>query len=120
MAQPQKDETLKYELTYANGGFNDGIELKPGKEGQVELKISLYGGGEAKIMKLKPLPPQLDKLIRAYEATATTGDQSSPEITDGLKTKLEEIKTNLSLEVIRILQEADKKIETAIKQVFKK
>lgn len=115
----KKDETLKYELTYANGGFNDGVELKPSKDGKVELKVSLYGGGESKVMKIGPMRPNVDKLLRAYETTASANDTSAPEITEELKRYFEEVKTKLSLEIIKILQEADEKIKGSIKNAFK-
>lgn len=115
----KKDETLKYELTYANGGFNDGVVIKPSTDGKAELKISLYGGGESKIMKVGPMQPNIDKLLRAYETTATNNDQSAPEITEELKRYFDEVKTKLSLEIIKILQEADEKIKGSIRNAFK-
>lgn len=117
--KPKKDETLKYELTHANGGFNDGVEIKPAKNGKLQLTISLYGGGDVKSMGISPLPPNIAKLVKAYEVGATNDDSSTPEITDELKKKFEDLKVKLSLDIIQILQDTDAKIGQAIKNIFK-
>lgn len=115
----KKDETLKYELTYANGGFNDGVEIKPAKQGKVELTISLYGGGEIRKMLVGPPPPELAKLLQAYEAGTTNEKDTTPEITGELQRQFDDMKVRLSMTIIEILQEADSKIETAIKTMFR-
>lgn len=116
--KPKKDESLKYDLTFVNGGFNDGVAVLPGKDGKLEIKITLYGGGEAKHLVIGPLPKPLDTLVRGYEVSANGNDQSTPEITNGLKVKLQQIKEQLSLDIIKYLQEFDAKVEQSIKQTL--
>lgn len=120
-AEPKakKDESLKYDLTYANGGFNDGVEIKPGKNGSLEMKITLYGGGEQKVMKIKPLPQKIATLIQAYEVGANNNDTSTPEITQELQSYFLKIKEKISFDIIRFMQELDDKIEQSIKEAIK-
>lgn len=115
--KPEKDDALKYEMTYVNGGFNNGVEIKPGRGGKVELSISIYGGGEKKSLGVSPLPPSIAKLIGAYEVGADQ-DIDSPEITDELKRYFDEINQTLSMKIIDILKETDIKTRKAIKETF--
>ncbi len=114
----KKDETLKYELSYANGGFNNGVELKPGKDGKIELKISIYGGGEQKTMGISGYPSEIKKLIQAYEVGASSG-QETEDITNALKGYFQRINQTLSMKIISILENADTQIKQAIKETFK-
>jgi len=114
----QKDESLKFTMTYANGGFNNGIELKPGKEGKIELSIAIYGGGEPKSLGIHGFNPEIKKLINAYEVGATN-QQDTADITKALKEYFKRVNQVLSLKVIEILQGADNQIKDAIKQTFK-
>ena len=113
----KEDETLKYTMTYANGGFNNGVEIKPGKDGNIELSITIYGGGENKTLTISKLPSTIDKLIRGYEIGATT-NQDTSELTDGLKDYFNRINQILSMRVIEILQQTDEQIKMAIKKTF--
>lgn len=114
----KKDETLKYTMTYANGGFNNGVEIKPGKDGKIELNIAIYGGGEQKSLGISGLSPEIEKLIRAYEIGATSNEEA-PELVDGLKGYFTKINQVLSMKIIQILQKTDNEIAAAIKQTFK-
>lgn len=115
----KKDESLKYDLTYANGGFNDGVEIKPGKNGSIEMKITLYGGGEQKVLNIKHLPNQIQTLLKGYEVGANNNDNTTPEITQQLQGYLLQIKEKISFDIIRFMQELDNKIEQSIKNALK-
>lgn len=115
--KPEKDDSLKYEMTYVNGGFNNGVEIKPGRGGKIELSIAIYGGGEKKTLGISPLPPSITKLTQAYEIGADR-DTDVPEITDELKRYFDELNQALSMKVIDILREADEKVKKAIKETF--
>lgn len=114
----KKDEGLKYEMKYVNGGFNNGVQIKPDKDGKANIEISIYGGGTKKTLSVGPLPPQIAKLIKAYEVSATQG-QETPEITGELQKYFEQLNTILSQKIIQILTEADAKVERAIRETFK-
>lgn len=111
----EKDDTLKYEMKYVNGGFNNGVQIKPDKNGKALIEISIYGGGEKKTLSVGPLPGQISKLIKAYEISANQGSET-PEITTELQKWFEQVNTRLSQKVIQILSEADAKVATAIKK----
>lgn len=114
----KKDEGLKYEMTYVNGGFNNGVQIKPDKHGKALVEISIYGGGQKKTLSVGPLPQQIQKLVKAYEVSATRG-QNTPEITGELQKYFEQKNTQLSQRIIQILTEADAQVAQAIKQTFK-
>jgi len=114
----QKDESLKYTMTYANGGFNNGVELKPGKDGKIELSITIYGGGESKSLGISRFSPQIEKLVKAYQVGAET-QQGTEDITKGLKDYFSRVNQVLSMKIIQILQETDTKIQASIKETFK-
>lgn len=113
-----QDDMFKFEMKYMNGGFNNGVRIKPDKGGKALVEIKIYGGGEKKSMSIGPLPANIQKLVKAYEIQATDGEDS-PEITDELKKYFKNLSDNLSIEAISILQEADNKMLAAIKKVFK-
>ncbi len=114
----QKDDALKYEMKFANGGFNNGVEIKPARDGKVELKVSIYGGGEQNIMRISPVPESISKMIQAYEIGAEKTGEPDSGITTELQAYFDDIRTNLSVEIIQIMTEVDTKIESAIKRAF--
>lgn len=114
----QKDDALKYEMKFANGGFNNGVEIKPARDGKVELKVSIYGGGEQNVMRISPVPESIAKMIKAYEIGAEKTGEPDSGITEELQSYFDDIRTNLSVEIIQILTDVDSKIESAIKKAF--
>lgn len=114
----KKDEGLKYEMTYVNGGFNNGVQIKPDKNGKALIEISIYGGGQKKTLSVGPLPKDISKMVQAYELSANS-DENTPEITTELQRYFEQKNTLLSQQIIQILREADQKIAQAIKKTFK-
>jgi len=115
----KKDEGLKYEMKYVNGGFNNGVQIKPDKDGKAMVEISIYGGGQKKTLSIGPLPAQISKLVKAYEVSATQG-QNTPEITGELQKYFENLNTTLSQKIIEIMMEMDSKVERAIRETFKR
>jgi len=113
----QKDDRFKYEMTYANGGFNNGVEVKPDKGGKANVEISIYGGGQKKSLSVGPLPPDIEKLVRAYELGANQ-NEDSPEITEELQKYFARAKTLLNAKILEILKQADLKIANAVKETF--
>lgn len=114
----KKDDSLKYEMKYMNGGFNNGVEVKPDKDGKAQVKISIYGGGEQKSLTISPLPQSISKLIQAYELSANQNDDT-PEITGELQKYFEQINHSLSEKIIEIFQRVDIEVEQALRQTFK-
>ena len=114
----EKDDSLKYEMQYVNGGFNNGVQVKPDKNGRANVEISIYGGGEKKSLSCGPLPYDITKLIKAYEISAEQ-NSDSPEITGELQKYFREVSEKLSRQIISILQETDIKVYQAIKSTFK-
>jgi hypothetical protein len=112
-----KDDRFKYEMTYANGGFNNGAEVKPDKDGKANVEISIYGGGQKKSLKVGPLPPNIEKLVRAYELSANQ-NEDSPEITEELQRYFAQVKTLLNAKILEILKQADLQIANAVKETF--
>lgn len=114
----KKDDRFKFEMKYVNGGFNNGVQVKPDKDGKALLEIAIYGGGEKKTLSVGPLPKEITKLIQAYEVGANQ-NTDVPEITGELQKFFAQIQEQLSIKIINILKEADEKVATAIKETFK-
>lgn len=114
----KKDDRFKFEMKYVNGGFNNGVQVKPDKDGKALLEIAIYGGGEKKTLSVGPLPKEIAKLIQAYEIGANQ-DTDAPEITGELQKFFAQIQQQLSMKIINILKEADEKVAMAIKETFK-
>lgn len=114
----KKDDHLKYEMKYMNGGFNNGVEIKPDRDGKAQVKISIYGGGEQKTLSISPLPTSIAKLVQAYELSANQ-NENTPEITGELQKYFEEVNTRLSEKIISIFQKVDEEVASAIKSSFK-
>jgi len=114
----EKDDTLKFEMKYVNGGFNNGVQIKPDKNGKALIEISIYGGGTKKSLSVGPLPEGIQKLVKAYEISAQQ-NSDSPEITGELQKYFEEMNTMLSQKIIQILSDMDAKVVTAIKETLK-
>lgn len=112
-----KDDRFKYEMTYANGGYNNGAEVKPDKDGKANVEITIYGGGQKKSLKVGPLPPNIEKLVRAYELSATQ-NEDSPEITEELQKYFAQVKTLLNAKILQIIKQADLEIANAVKETF--
>jgi hypothetical protein len=113
----KKDDRFKYEMTYANGGFNNGVEIKPDRNGKANVEISIYGGGQKKSLTVGPLPPNIEKLVKAYELSANQ-NEDSPEITQELQKYFARAKTLLNAKIIEIFKKADLQIANAIKETF--
>lgn len=114
----KKDDRFKFEMTYLNGGFNNGVQVKPDKGGKALLEISIYGGGEKKSLSISPLPSSIAKLVQAYELS-TDQESDAPEITQELQKYFDEIRNVLSMKIIEIFKDADHQVEQAIKETFK-
>ena len=114
----QKDEMLKYEMKYVNGGFNNGVEIKPDRDGKVNIKISIFGGGKQKSLTVGPVQQNIAKLIKAYELEANNG-KGSPEITRELQNYFKQLNESLSSKIINLLIDLDTKAQSAIKETLK-
>lgn len=112
-----KDDRFKYEMTYANGGFNNGVQIKPDKNGKANVEISIYGGGQKKTLSVGPLPPNIAKLVSAYELGANQ-NEDSPEITAELQKYFAQVQTLLNSKILEIIKQADLQIANAVKETF--
>jgi len=112
-----KDDRFKYEMTYVNGGFNNGVQVKPDKDGKANIEISIYGGGQKKTLSVGPLPKQIEKLVTAYELSANQ-DQNTPEITTELQKYFMQVQTLLNAKIIEIFKKADLEVANAIKETI--
>lgn len=116
--KPEND-LLKFEMQYVNGGFNNGVNVKPDKDGKLNVEISIYGGGRRKTLSVNPTSQNVKKLLNAYEIAATDG-QSDEHITVELQKYCKEIEEDLSMKIINILTEVDEKVKAVIKETMQK
>lgn len=108
-----KDETLKYECKYVNGGFNNGVKLEPTSGGKLLLSISIYGGGESKSIKI-PVRGELQKIISGYESAFKSKDSLGTELEPEIDDKLQILKEEISNKIISAM----KKFDLEVKQII--
>jgi len=111
--QPQKDENLKYEAKYFSGGFADGVKIEPTNDGKLSVKISIYGGGDAKRVKIKAAP-SMQKILKAYEVGFKNKDPMGTKLEPELDGYLHTLEEKMSYKIIEALQEFDEKVKQII------
>lgn len=116
--QPKKDETLKYEGKYFNGGFADGVKLEPASDGKISVSISIYGGGEPKINKISA-NPKMQKILKAYEIGFKNQDNLGTRMEGDIDDYLETVTQQMSFKIIAAMRELDEKIKQIIIQTIK-
>lgn len=109
----EKEPGLKYEMKYVNGGFNSGVKIEPTNGGKIALSISIYGGGEPKKVKL-PASPEISKIIQGYEIAVKNNDKLGLTMEPKLDQYLQGLEQEISLGVIKAMQEFDQKVKQII------
>ncbi len=115
---PKKDDTLKYEGKYFNGGFADGVKLEPASDGKISVSISIYGGGEPKINKISA-NPKMQKILKAYEIGFKNQDNLGTRMEGDIDDYLETVTQQMSFKIIAAMRELDEKIKQIIIQTVK-
>ena len=115
---PKKDETLKYEGKYFNGGFADGVKLEPASDGKISVSISIYGGGEPKINKISA-NPKMQKILKAYEVGFKNNDNLGTRMEGDIDEYLETVTQQMSFKIIAAMRELDEKTKQIIIQTVK-
>jgi hypothetical protein len=118
--KPKKEENsgLKYDMKYVNGGFNNGVAIEPANGGKLALSISIYGGGEPKKVKL-PASPEIAKIIQGYEIAVKNNDKLGLTMEPKLDQYLQGLEQEISLGVIKAMQEFDQKVKQIILNTIK-
>lgn len=114
----KKESGLKYEMKYVNGGFNDGVKIEPTNGGKLALEISIYGGGEPKKVNI-PASPSMQKIIKGYEVAFNSKDSMGTTMEPEMDRYMSNLKHEISLKVIRLMQEMDMKVKQIIIQTIK-
>lgn len=108
---------IKYGLKSVSGGFNDGVDIVPGKNisaGKILINVTLYGGG-SKDWHAFPAPSQVQEYINAWQEAQTTGDPISNDIEVNIEAYYSLIKKEIGINLIKALQEFDQKASQIIK-----
>lgn len=114
----KKEEGLKYEGKYFNGGFADGVELEPVGDGKIGLTITVYGGGEPKKIKI-PASGKMQKILRGYEAAFHNEDDLGTKMEPEIDQYLTNLKQQMSFKIITALREFDQKVKQIIIETIK-
>lgn len=114
----KKQEGLKYECKYLNGGFNDGVKIEPTDGGKLSLAISIYGGGDPKKVNI-PASPEIQKIIRGYEVAFKQNDPSGTKLEPRLDEYIESLTQELSYKVMDAMRELDEKVKQIIIETIK-
>ena len=115
----KKESGLKYDMKYVNGGFNDGVKIEPTNGGKLALSISIFGGGgEPKTVNI-PASPAMQKIIKGYEVAFNNQDSMGTSMEPEMDRYMDNLKQEISLKVIRLMQEMDQKVKQIIIQTIK-
>lgn len=109
-------ENSKYELRALGGGYSDGTKVnKSSKDSsQVELKVSLYGGGNIPSLKFR-VPESIQKAYEEYDNYVQMNKPVPPEVESMINQYHSEIKSAVNNRIIKLLKAFDNKAYLIIK-----
>lgn len=110
----EEAKKIRYDMTNINGGFSDGVEIKPGNSASVmNISVNIYGGSP-KTSKPYAVPKSIADMQQAYIAAQQSGDPVSSDIRSELETYYNNLRTAISLEVVNIMKNFDAQARDAI------
>lgn len=120
----EESKKIRYDMTNVNGGFSDGVEIKPGENsGVMNVSVNIYGGSP-KTTHPYNVPPSIAQKQEAYIAARQTDDPSSAAFERELETYYTMLRQAISLEMVAIMKNFDEQaglvISRAVANVNKK
>lgn len=106
------EKKIKYDLKNLGGGFKDGVEVTPGQgqmQKQISISATLYGGGTKEYHSFDT-PKRVQQNLSAFHQAQASGDAVGPEIQQDLARYYDEVKKEISKDIVKLLQVLDKKV----------
>lgn len=114
VTEKKKSNAVKYDMQNINGGFSNGVEIKPGSHaGVMDISVNIYGGNQ-KTAHPHQVPQSIQQLQEAYIAARKTGDPVASDIKIELEAYYTNLRKAISLEVIRLMQQFDTQAKESI------
>lgn len=110
----EKTKKVRYDMVNVNGGFSDGVEIKPGDNPSVmNVSVNIYGGS---LQRSHPynVPKSIADLQQAYIAAQQSGDPVSTQIKDQLEAYYNNLRRAISLEIVALLKSFDEQANAGI------
>ena len=106
---------IKYDMRNINGGFSDGVEIRPAQNDPaiMNITINIYGGSKNSFNAYK-VPPRIQELQSAFLKTRQTGDPFAAEFKKELDAYYDNLKRAIGLEMVRLIQEFDAQAKDSI------
>lgn len=103
----EEDQKIRYDMTNINGGFSDGVEIKPGSDSTtMNVSVNIFGGGQSNSLPFT-VPTQISDMQQAYVAAQQTGDPVSGDIAGELEAYYNNLRTAISLEMVALMKKFD-------------
>jgi hypothetical protein len=116
----EEKRKIKYDMKHINGGFSDGVEIKPGQHaGLMNISVDIYGGSNG-LSHPHQVPQSIRELQEAYIAAAKTGNPSATDFKPELEAYYTNLKRAISFEIVRLIQQFDQGASTAIATAVQK
>ena len=105
---------IKYDMKNINGGFSDGVEIKPGEHaGVMDISVNIYGGSQG-LAHAHQVPPSIQEIQKAFIAAQQTGDPIGAELRADLEAYYANLRRAISLEIVRLIQQFDAQANESI------
>lgn len=110
----EESKKIRYDMVNINGGFSDGVEIKPGGDPTtMNISVNIFGGNQSNALRYN-VPKQISDMQQAYIAARTTGDPVSSEIEVELESYYNNLRQAISLEVVNLMKSFDEQANTVI------
>ena len=101
---------IKYDMKNVNGGFSDGVEIRPGQHaGVMNISIDIYGGSTSTALAY-PVPDRIKQLQTGFLAARRTGDPVDQALYGELEAYYENLRRAIALEVYQLMRQFDAQV----------
>lgn len=102
-----KRKAIRYDMHYVNGGYSDGVDIKPSSNvSNMDVTINIYGGNQGS-KNMYAVPASIRELQEALLAARRIGDPVASDIRIELDDYYENLRRAISLEVVRLMKDFD-------------
>lgn len=115
----RKKKKNSYSMKTVNGGFSDGVDIKPGANaGVMNIGIDIYGGSEG-ITHPHRVPPKIQQYQQAYLQARQTGDPMSEDFKVELERYYADLRNTISARFIQLLEQLDQNVSQVVANAVK-
>lgn len=113
-ALEEAQKRIKYDMVNVNGGFSDGVDIRPGTNaGLLAISVDIYGGGTKNSMMYN-VPQKIAEYQAAYVEARRTGDSVAPDLNRELQSYYKNLKKAISIEAVRLISQFDQEMKVVV------